>query len=154
MICGIWNTVKYSDTYINSLIWYRWFTLIDYICNHHSTVCRIFSSLKKFLRVSICHESCLYECWIINNENINAEKLNRIICLFVISYRFSNKFTNYVSDRLMFILLIDTYLFCKKHMSMFTIFVFWQEILQLFVTNIRGKHSRIRNHIVRLIWIQ
>ena len=108
------NTYKHSNTNINSLIWYRWFVLIDYIRNHHSTVCRIFSSLKKFLRVSICHESCLYECWIINNENINAEKLNRIICLFVISYRFSNKFTNYVSDRLMFILLIDTYLLCKK----------------------------------------
>ena len=119
-----WNTVTYSNTNINSMIRYRWLALIDYIGIHHSTVYRIFSSLKKFLRVSICHESCLYECWIINNKNINAEKLNRIICLFVISYRFSNKFTNYVSDRLMFILLIDTYLFCKKHISMFTIFAF------------------------------
>ena len=138
-----WNTFKYSNTYITSMIWYRWFALIDYIRNHHSTVCRIFSSLKKFLRVSICHESCLYECWIINNKNINAEKLNRIICLFVISYRFSNKFTNYVSDRLMFILLIDTYLFCKKHILMFTIFVFWHEILQLFFTNTIEIHSWI-----------
>ena len=47
-----WNdryTATYSNTYISSLIWYRWFALIDYIhSNHHSTVCRIFSSLKSF----------------------------------------------------------------------------------------------------------